>query len=144
MKRKSNKSGIVLLIILLILLATAFFTNPKKEAHIESLKTKLTEVINESMAERQDDVVTFGAWKLAGNQLIDGFVKNYASVDNYGVLSLTRLHWNNESYVVGVGGFGKVYITKRLNKDLADIIIDQIESTVNDSLPDILKRFGLN
>lgn len=123
-----------------MILAVAFFTNPKKEAHLDTLKTKLTEVINESMTERQQDVITYNAWKLAGSQLVDAFASNYVSVDNYFVFSLTRLHWNNESYIIGVGAFGKVYITKRLNKELIAPIISDIEQKIKDFIPDFLKQ----
>ena len=139
-KRKQNKS-VFFLLFFIALLVIAFFTNPDEQAHKEALKTKLTEVIDESMAERQDDVVTFNAWKLAGPQMTEVFLKNNFSVDDYKVLSLTKINWDNQSYIVGVGAFGNVWITKRLNKDLANTIIDQIENTVNDALPDFLKQW---
>ncbi|MDD3788042.1 MAG: hypothetical protein PHO94_05035 [Petrimonas sp.] len=131
----------IILILFIVALAVAFFTNPDKQAHKEALKTKLTEVINESMAERQDDVVTFNAWKIAGPQMTEVFLQNNFAVDDYKVLSLTKINWDNQSYIVGVGAFGNVWITKRLNKELADTIIDQIENTVNDALPDFLKQW---
>jgi hypothetical protein len=49
------------------------------------------------------------------------------------------LHWEGESYIVGIGGFRQVYITKRLNNELAENIIDNIENMVIDSLPGFLK-----
>ncbi len=135
------RSKFVTLIIFLVLIAIAFFTNPSKEAHKEALRTKLTQVIDESMAERQNDAVTFGAWKLAGPQMTEVFLQNNFAVDDYKVLSLTKINWDNQSYIVGVGAFGNVWITKRLNKELANTIINQIENTVNDALPDFLKQW---
>ncbi len=125
-------------VIALILLA-AYLTNPGKELHKEQLKIKLTEVIGEAMQERQDDLIVYGAWEMAGGMMIEAFTGNNMSVDNYFLFSLTRLHWDGRSYIIGIGGFGQVYITKRLDKELAEKIIDTIEDRVTDALPDFLK-----
>ncbi len=135
------KLKILPLFVIIILLAIAIFTNPDEQVHKETLKMKLTEVIDESMAERREDILTSNAWKLAGPQMMEVFLQNNFSVDDYKVLSLTKINWDNQSYIVGVGAFGNVWITKRLNKDLADTIINQIENTVNDALPDFLKQW---
>jgi hypothetical protein len=137
-KSKQNRSGLWIAVIALILLA-AYLTNPGKELHKEQLKIKLTEVIGEAMQERQDDLIVYGAWEMAGGMMIEAFTGNNMSVDNYFLFSLTRLHWDGRSYIIGIGGFGKVYITKRLDKELAEKIIDTIEDRVNDFLPDFLK-----
>ena len=125
-------------VIALILLA-GYLTNPGKELHKEQLKIKLTEVIGEAMQERQDNLIVYGAWEMAGGMMIEAFTENHMSVDNYFLFSLTRLHWDGRSYIIGIGGFGQVYITKRLDKELAEKIIDTIEDRVTDALPDFLK-----
>lgn len=137
-KRKQNSTGLLIAVIALILLA-AYLTNPGKELHKEQLKIKLTEVIGEAMQERQDNLIVYGAWEMAGGMMIEAFTENYMSVDNYFLFSLTRLHWDGRSYIIGIGGFGQVYITKRLDKELAEKIIDTIEDRVTDALPDFLK-----
>lgn len=137
-KSKQNRSGLWIAVIALILLA-AYLTNPGKELHKEQLKIKLTEVIGEAMQERQDDLIVYGAWEMAGGMMIEAFTGNNMSVDNYFLFSLTRLHWDGRSYIIGIGGFGQVYITKRLDKELAEKIIDTIEDRVTDALPDFLK-----
>jgi hypothetical protein len=137
-KRKQNSTGLLIAVIALILLA-AYLTNPGKELHKEQLKIKLTEVIGEAMQERQDNLIVYGAWEMAGGMMIEAFTENHMSVDNYFLFSLTRLHWDGRSYIIGIGGFGQVYITKRLDKELAEKIIDTIEDRVTDALPDFLK-----
>ena len=137
-KSKQNRTGLWIAVIALILLA-AYLTNPGKELHKEQLKIKLTEVIGEAMQERQDNLIVYGAWEMAGGMMIEAFTENHMSVDNYFLFSLTRLHWDGRSYIIGIGGFGQVYITKRLDKELAEKIIDTIEDRVTDALPDFLK-----
>jgi len=138
-KRNRNRSGGIFLVIFVVILLIAYFTNPKEEIHKELLKIRLMEVFDETMLERQDDVIAYSAWKLAGGQVVETFADNYISVDNYFLFSLTRLHWDGESYITGIGGFRKVYITKRLNSELAAKIIENIENLVIDSLPDFMK-----
>ncbi len=138
-KKKRNRAGGIFLVIFVVSLLIAYFTNPKEEVHKEMLKTRLMEVLDETMLERQDDVIAYSAWKLAGRQMVETFADHYISVDNYFLFSLTRLHWDGESYITGIGGFGEVYITKRLNSELAEKMIKNIEDLVIDSLPDFLK-----
>lgn len=137
--KKRNYTGGIIFIFLAAILLTAYLTNPKEEKHQERLESKLTEVIDEIMAERQDDLVAYSAWKLGGNLFVRTFVDRYVTVDNYYLCSLTRLHWEGKSYVVGIGGFRNVYITKRIDRELAESSIDQIEQMVIDSLPDFMK-----
>jgi len=137
--KKRNNTGGIIFIFLAAILLTAYLTNPKEEIHQERLESKLTEVIDEIMAERQDDLVAYSAWKLGGNLFVRTFVDRYVTVDNYYFCSLTRLHWEGESYIVGIGGFNNVCITKRLNRELAESSIDHIEQMVIDSLPDFMK-----
>lgn len=139
MNNKRNRPGGIFLVILGVILLIAYLTNPKEELHKEMLEIRLMEVLDETMLERQDDVIAFTAWKLAGRQVVETFADNYISVDNYFLFSLTRLHWDGESYITGIGGFGKVYITKRLNSELAEKMIENIENLVIDSLPDFMK-----
>lgn len=134
-----NKSGSIFLVIFVTILLVAYFTNPKEEIHKERLKIRFTEVIDEIMLERQDDGIVYSAWKLVGSQLVETFVDNNITVDNYYLFTLTRLHWNGESYIAGIGCFGKVYITKQLNRELAEKMIDNMENKVIDSLPHFLK-----
>jgi len=137
--KKPNNTGGIIFAFFAVILVTAYLTNPKEEIHRERLENKLTEVIDDIMAERQDDLVAYSAWKLGGSLFVRTFVDHYVTVDNYYLCSLTRLHWEGETYIVGIGGYGNVYITKRLNRELAESSIDHIEQMVIDSLPDFMK-----
>lgn len=138
-KKPRNRSKGIFLVIFVVILLIAYFSNPREEMHKETLERRLTTLLDETMLERQDDVIAYGAWKLAGRQMVGAFADNYISADNYFLFSLTRLHWEGESYIAGIGGFGKVYITKQINSELAERIIDNIENMVIDSLPGFLK-----
>lgn len=139
MSKKSNKSGLIFLVILLILLAIAFFTNPDEQAHKDAIRAKSAAIMEEIIAER-NDAVSATAWKLAGEQLLAGFINSNVTVDNYYLFSIPKINWDGKSYPIGAGAFGKVYITKHLNRDIVQLILEDMEDKVKDSLPDILKQ----
>ncbi len=130
------KSKLIILF-LLIVLAVAFFTNPDEQVHQAALKAKSTEIMDEIIAERTD-VIGSVAWQFAGEQLFNGFINSHVSVDNYYLFSVPKLNWDGKSYPIGVGVFGKVFITKQLNRDVVQPILDDLEQDIKQSLPDFL------
>lgn len=129
------------LIILIAAAVGAYLTNPTEAEMRDTLLTKLTAVFNESMQERKSDVVTYTAWQVGGDKMVDLFIEKYVTVHNYYLFSLVKIHWDNKSYIVGIGGFNNIYITNRLNKELADNIINNAQQMVMDAIPDVLKGF---
>lgn len=133
MGRKTNKSGFIFLILIAIA-AIAFFTNPDKEVHKEAIIARSNQVIEEIIAERNDKVSS-AAWQLGGEKLLSEFVESNVTVDNYYLFSIPKVNWDGKSYQIGVGAFGKVYITKNLNKDLVQPILNDMEDKVKGFLP---------
>ncbi|MDO5664351.1 MAG: hypothetical protein Q4G63_03715 [Bacteroidia bacterium] len=129
----------IISILFLILFAFAFFTNPDEQTHKEAIRAKSATIMEEIIAER-NDAVSATAWKLAGEQLLAGFINSNVTVDNYYLFSIPKIYWDGKSYPIGTGAFGKVYITKHLNRDVVQPILEDMEDKVKDSLPDILKQ----
>lgn len=139
MAKKSSKTGRIILVLFIIALVFAYFTNPPLQSHKDALKTKANAIMSEIVSER-NDALSAGIWQTAGSRLLNGFIDSSTSVDNYWIFSLTKFQWDGKSYPVGIGAFGKVYITKELNKDVIQPIIKDMEDKINDSLPDFLKK----
>lgn len=53
-----------------------------------------------------------------GSIILNPLIDSYISDDNYMLFSVTRLKWNEKSNVIGIGVFGKVYITDNLGPKL--------------------------
>lgn len=128
-------------LLLLGIVVVAYFTRPSDETMLNTMKTRLTHVIGESMEERKSNAVAYSAWQIGGKQMVDLFTQKYVTVENYYLFSLVRIQWNDKSYVAGVGAFNKVYITKKINKELADKLIGDIENKLMDFLPQQLMDF---
>ena len=140
MGRKTNKSGLIFLIFIAIIAVVAFFANPDEQAHKEAIRAKSSEILKEIVSERTDGVSAV-AWQLAGEQLLTGLIESNVTVDNYFLFSIPKINWDGKSYPIGAGAFGRVYITKHLNRDIVQPILEDMEDKVKDSLPDIIKQW---
>lgn len=138
--KHKSKSRLVIIILILAVMIVAFFTNPNEQAHKEAIKAKSSEILKEVVSERIDGVGAV-AWQLAGEQLLTGLINSNITVDNYYLFSVPKINWDGKSYPIGTGVFGKVYITKQLNRDVVQPILEDMEDKVKDSLPDILKQW---
>lgn len=133
-KTKRWKKRYILLFIFVIILVAAYITNPNEEIHKNALKARTNTILKEIVTER-NDATTATIWQFAGNELLNGFIESHVSVDNYYLFSIPKIHWENKTYPIGFGAFGKVYITKELNKNVIQPILEDIEDNINNSLP---------
>lgn len=112
------------LIMTVVLSATALFTNPQPERHKEAVKNKLSAFMQQSMKESLTQ--TDNEWEQAGQALgmmlggalVDRIVEELITSDNYLLFSTTRMHWDGESKVIGIGIFGNVFLSKDIDHAL--------------------------
>lgn len=118
-----KKSYIILGIIGLVLIV-AVITNPNQDRHKEVLKTKLNAYMHQSLNATQTE--SGDEWAQAGQALglmmggvmIENIIANMVSTDNYVLFSLTKINVDGKSKVVGIGAFGNVFLTSKLNDEL--------------------------
>lgn len=118
-----KKSYIIMGAIGLVLLV-AIITNPNQDRHKEVLKAKLNAYMHQSLKATQSG--SGDEWAQAGQALglmmggamIEGIIDNMVSTDNYLLFSLTKINVEGKSKVVGIGAFGNVFLTSRLNDEM--------------------------
>lgn len=118
-----KKKFIVLFgIVLLILLAV--ITNPRQEEHKEAVKAKFNTYLQKSMSKNLSEADD--EWKnagqalgmLIGGSLVDVLTSNIVTTDNYVLFSTTKMTWEGETKVVGVGILGNVFLSSKIDKAL--------------------------
>lgn len=118
-----KKNHIGLAIIGLIILV-AVFTNPDQNRHKEVIKNKLITYMQKSIkkdqAEPRDEFeeAAQAIGITLGGMIAEKVLDNLVSTDNYVVFSTTKITWEGETRIIGIGAFGNVFITKKLDDSL--------------------------
>jgi hypothetical protein len=99
----------------------AILTNPNQDRHKEVIKNKLNTYMQESM--KQNLTKTDNEWEQAGQALgmmlggalVDKIIDNLVSTENYILFSTTKISWEGETKIIGIGAFGNVFTTSKLD-----------------------------
>ena len=108
-------------LLVIVLMLVAFWTNPTKEQHEEAVRAKAILLLKEQAGTKNRSIVDFGV-QLFGNTLIDQFMKNHIKTDNYYLFSVTKVYWENQETILGVGAFKKVWLSKKIDEKAAEIV----------------------
>ena len=114
-----------------LILLVAILTNPNQDRHKEVIRAKFISFIQKSMSEALSE--TNNEWEQAGQALgvmlggamIDGIISNIVTTDNYVTFSTTKISWGGESKVIGVGAFGNVFLTGKLDEALDEGLLTE-------------------
>jgi hypothetical protein len=125
MKNKRITIGIIVVAALI-----AIVTNPGQDKHREFIKTKLNASMQKLYDANADD--TAGQWGKAGQApgvmfggaIVNQIVDNLVHSDNYVLFSLTKITWQGETGIIGIGAYGNVFITKKLDEALDKGLLD--------------------
>jgi hypothetical protein len=116
-----KKNYLILAIVGLVILV-AILTNPNQDRHKEVIKNKLNSFmqksINESSAKTDNEWEQAGQalGMMLGGALVDKIIDNLISTDNYVLFSTTKISWEGETKIIGIGAFGNVFITNELDQ----------------------------
>lgn len=122
-RRRRNRSWVLLIIIIFIGIC-ATVTNPDSQRHKEVIKDKLNLQMQKYIKESAEE--SDNKWESAGQVLglifgkpiIDDVVDNLISTDNYVFFSTTKLTWEGNTRIIGIGAFGNVFLTSKLDEAL--------------------------
>ncbi|QHV96336.1 DUF4359 domain-containing protein [Spirosoma endbachense] len=101
--------GFVILILVL--------TNPGLEDHKAKVKASFRKEIKSAIASKTDQesaAAIFG--QTLGTAFAETVIDHLITRDNYLLLSLTKLKFDGEPKVIGVGILGNVFITKKIDE----------------------------
>ena len=119
------KKGQLILAVIAVVALVAFITNPSEESHREAVRNALETSMNNTIEEKTSDGLK-GLGKALGNmfgtKLLDTVVNETVSRDNYGLCSTTKCRYNGEDYVVGLGLFGHVFVSSKLETVFQDYL----------------------
>ncbi len=109
---------------MILFLGVAVYTNPKQDQHKEAVKAKIKSHLQKSVEENTsglDNLLggmaqSFGM--MLGGAVVDGLVSNAITTENYVVFSVTKLSWEGKSHRIGIGIFGNVFLSKKIDKEL--------------------------
>lgn len=112
----------------------AIITNPAQDQHREAIKGEIMASLQKSMHENLPEADTNDNWGLLGQTLgnliggtfVNGIINNLVSSDNYLLFSTTKVTWEGESYIVGIGAFGNVFLTKKLQEVVDEAFLENL------------------
>ncbi len=118
------KNNYITLLIISLIILVAVLTNPDQTRHKEVIKNKLVTYLQKSF--RNDQPETKDEWQEAdqalgvvlGGMIVEKILDNFMSTDNYVVFSTTKITWDGEARIIGIGAFGNVFLTRELDEAL--------------------------
>lgn len=124
-----KKTHLIIIVIVLIGLV-AVLTNPNQDRHKEVVKNKLNlylqKSIKEEFADRNNEGEKSGQaiGTMLGVVLVNQIIDNLVSTDNYVLFSKTKITWDGKTKVIGIGAFGNVYLTAKLDDSLNEGLLN--------------------
>lgn len=114
------KTKQIIVIVLVAFLIIAIFTNPNKDTHKEEVKSKFTESYQKSLEANSTSgnsgLEALG--NLLGTSLINTFIENNVSCDNYLLFSITKITYEGESKSIGLGFLANVFLSSKVDESL--------------------------
>lgn len=115
----SKKRLFALIIVVLIL--TAVITNPSAEKHEEAIKEKATSILKQQLNYENEDAIQLGM-TLFGDRIVKEFVQSNVVIKNYYLFSLVNVRWQSDETTIGVGVFGKIWLSSQIDEEVDKII----------------------
>ena len=118
------KKNLISTLVLILIVLVAIFTNPGSERHKETIKSKLNVYLQKVMkdelkeASEEERQASQAIGMLLGGAIIDQIIDKTLSTNNYLLFSTTKISWEGETRIIGIGAFGNVFLTEKLDDAL--------------------------
>jgi len=130
-----RKTTYFVILILVAVIIAAFVSNPDEQQHRDAAKAKFKTILENTMSEYglEKNILTTLGFDI-GDRFVDETIKNYISSDNYFVCSTTKFNFDGKSSVIGIGAFGKVWISTEVDQ----VIKEELKKNVQKYNPLII------
>ncbi len=115
-----NKNRYIALVLLAII-GTAILTNPPREKHEQMIADKAKQLLKEQLRYEHQEAIEFGM-QLFGDQLVKRFMKDNVRIDNYYLFSTTRVRWQSQEAIIGIGAFGNIWFSSKVDEKITEVI----------------------
>lgn len=99
----------------------SFLSNPKKENHEKVVKHKIVSLLKTESGTKNEELIDFGM-QLIGNTLVYQFTENHIHIKNYYIFSLTKVSWEDQNIIIGLGIFGKVWLSPKIDEKAQELL----------------------
>ncbi len=111
--------------LLAIFLLGAALTNPSPEKHRKAVKDRLEHYLTQ-YTEQSTQKTSQNTWEKLGKSLgaslgfalMEPLVHEVVQRENFVVFSLTKVDWDGKSNTIGIGLFGKVFLSPKIDDTL--------------------------
>ena len=136
------KKIVLFLIVLVGLAVIGYLTNPTEAMHREAGKEKLEKISENLLSGYGIDPRILSALGIDfQGKFVEELITNHIYRDNYYVFSLTKVNWEDQNQIVGLGFFNKVYISNQVD----DIIKKEVENYIKEKIRELkIPFFDLN
>lgn len=130
------------IVILIAVGIVAYLTNPTEQMHREAAGLKLEKIADNALAKYGVGNNVLSSLGLdAGNLFVKQLLDNHITSDNYQLFSLTKLNWEGNSYVIGIGAFNRVFISNKVDEIAEKAIDNYLKEKIRDLIPGIENIF---
>lgn len=129
------KKSLIIGLIFSLVIVVLFATNPNEEQHITEVKTKLKKAFKKEMAQKITDEsnileILGGSLGLSvGDYFIDNLADGFISRDNYFLFSLTKVEFQGENKIIGMGILDNVFIRNEIDDIFKEEQSDKVHLT---------------
>jgi hypothetical protein len=122
-----KKIFIVSIVVLCLVLLIALFSNPSPAFHKADLKNRVYKELNIDtlQQEKPDNLFDYitNFTNNIGKSMVDKTVENTVQVDDYYFFSLTKVTYQGQTKVIGMGAFNQLFLFVNLKEVINEQII---------------------
>lgn len=118
-----------LIVIVVLIIFVAVLTNPTQDEHREAVKNRLMAVLQKEIKNSSTNANEVGqaVGVMLGGLIANGLINNLISADNYVLFSITKMTWEGEERLLGIGAFGNVFFFNQFDETMPEGMMEEYQ-----------------